>query len=180
MSSASTAANTVAARNGHIEEVIRSAQQELTHLLSQRSDLMKRIGTVKQTLVYLAKVFGDQVLTPEALRLLGRAPTRKQPGLTRACRTVLMEAGTPLEARQGLRELQRKFPGLVEHHKIPLASVTTVFNRLVASAEVRSFPNGRGRRVWEWIAEPNGEGSLPHSLEGLTATAYLTDHKPAE
>jgi hypothetical protein len=141
---------------------------------------MKRIGTVKQTLVYLAKVFGDQVLTPDALRLLGRAPTRKQPGLTRACRTVLMEAGTPLEARQGLRELQRKFPGLVDHHKIPLASVTTVFNRLVASAEVHSFPNGRGRRVWEWIAEPNGESSLPHSLEGLTATAYLTGHKAAE
>jgi hypothetical protein len=156
MSSATTATNP-AAQNGHVDEVIRSAQQELTQLLRQRAELMKRIGTVKQTLVCLEKVFGQEVLTPEVLRLLGRTSTRKQPGFTRACRSVLMEAGAPLDARQGLLELQRKFPGLVDHHKIPLASVTTVFNRLVASAEVRSFPNGKGRRVWEWIAEPGND-----------------------
>jgi len=32
--------------------------------------------------------------------------------------------------------------------------VTTVFNRLVGYAEVRSFHNQKGRRVWQWIAEP--------------------------
>jgi hypothetical protein len=144
--------------NGHIQEVIRSAQRELEQLLWQRAETMKRIGTIKQTVAGLAKVFGDEVLTPEVLRLMGRGKTRKQPGFTRACRVVLMEAATPLEARQGLQELQRRFPELVGHHKQPLASVTTVFNRLVHSSEVRSFQNGRGRRVWEWIAEP-GKGS---------------------
>lgn len=141
--------------NGHVHEVIRSAQQELNQLVHQRADVMKRIGTVKQTLACLAKVFGDDVLTPEVLGLLGRGATRKQPGFTRGCRVILMESAIPLEARQGLRELQRRFPELVERHKDPLASVTTVFNRLVGYAEVRSFHNGKGRRVWEWIAEPS-------------------------
>ena len=151
-----------------------AAEHELHHLLQQRSETMKRIGTVKQTLVCLAKVFGEEILTPEVMRLLGRGSTRKQPGFTRACRVVLMEAGIPLEARQGFRELQRRFPELVERHKDPLASVTTVFNRLVGYAEVRSFLNGKGRRVWEWIAEPgNGVASpFPSTMEeGLTSQA---------
>jgi hypothetical protein len=159
----STATTTIAAAppsNGHVQEVIRSAQHELDQLLAQRADIMKRIGTVKQTLVCLAKVFGDDVLTPDTVRLLGRGATRKQPGFTRACRLILMEAVSPLDARHGLRELQRRFPELVERHKDPLASVTTVFNRLVGYAEVRSFHNGKGRRVWEWIADAsNGESN---------------------
>jgi hypothetical protein len=136
------------------QEVIRAAQQELNQLVRQRVTLMRRIGTVKQTLVCLAVAFGDEVLTPEVLKVLGRGAPRKQPGFTRSCRLILAEAGMPLEARQGMRELERRFPHLVGHLKDPLASVTTVFNRLVASGEVLSFPNGKGRRVWEWIAEP--------------------------
>lgn len=143
--------------NGHVQEVIRSAEHELHELYRQRSELMKRIGTIKQTLVCLAQLFGDHILTPEVLPLIGRGKTRKQPGFTRACRTVLMESGTALDARQGYRELARRFPELVERHKDPMASVTTVFNRLVGYAEVRTFLNGKGRRVWEWIAEPQND-----------------------
>src|SRR3954463_9757490 len=91
-----------AALDGQIDEVIRSAQRELAQLLTQRAELVKRIGTVKQTLVHMARLFGDDVLTPEVLPLLGRTPPRKQPGLTRACRTMLMEVASPVEARQGL------------------------------------------------------------------------------
>jgi hypothetical protein len=167
MSTATTVTSPAPPVNGHVEEVIRSAQRELNQLLHQRAETMKRIGTVKQTLVCLAKVFGEDVLTPEVMRLLGRGATRKQPGFTRACRVVLMEALTPLEARHGLRELQRRFPELIERHKDPIASVTTVFNRLVGYAEVRSFRNGKGRRVWEWIAEPgnDAEASLMPPVE---------------
>jgi hypothetical protein len=160
----------------HAQEVIREAQHELNQLLRQRVTIMRRIGTVKQTLICLAVAFGDEVLTAEVLQVLGRGNTRKQPGFTRACRLILMEAGIPLEARQGMRELDRRFPKLVEHLKDPLASVTTVFNRLVASGEVRSFPNGKGRRVWEWIAEPgNGaEASLLSSDGDRLATSSIT------
>jgi len=73
----------------------------------------------------------------------------------------------PLEARQGMRELQRRFPELVERHRDPLASVTTVFNRLVGYAEVRSFINARGRRAWEWISE-SGSGSEQHPGPGVS------------
>ena len=164
-------------RSAHVQEVIVAAERELHQLLQQRSETMKRIGTVKQTLVCLAKVFGEDVLTPGALRLLGRSSTRKQPGFTRACRVVLMEAGIPLEARQGFRELQRRFPELVERHKDPLASVTTVFNRLVGYAEVRSFLNGKGRRVWEWIAEPGNNTAssfMPPMEDTLTKPETIT------
>src|SRR5882724_6241594 len=155
------------------QEVIRAAQQELNQLVRQRVTLMRRIGTVKQTLVCLAVAFGDEVLTPEVLKVLGRGAPRKQPGFTRSCRLILAEAGMPLESRQGMRELERRFPHLVGHLKDPLASVMTVFNRLVASGEVRSFPNGKGRRVWEWIADPgNGaEASLLSSDGDRLATA---------
>jgi len=171
MSTATTISTPALPANGHVEEVIRSAQAELNHLLHQRAEIMKRIGTVKQTLVGLAMVFGEDAFTPDVLQLMGRTKPRKQPGFTRACRVILMETATPLEARQGMRELQRKFPELVERHKDPLASVTTVFNRLVGYAEVRSFLNARGRRVWEWIAEPGAEGSL---MAGV-AEALISD-----
>ena len=136
-----------------IQEVIRSAERQLVQLLQERAEMMKRIGTIKQTLAGLAKVFGDSVLSPDLLRLLGRGTSRPQPGFTRACRVVLMESGTPLEAREGCRELERRFPELIERHKDPLASVTTVFNRLVGYSEARSFVGGNGKRVWEWVAD---------------------------
>src|SRR5258706_14857396 len=104
MNTATAVSTAAQPSNGHVQEVIRSAQQELGQLLRQRADIMKRIGTVKQTLVCLAKVFGDDVLSIDVLRLLGHVATRKQPGFTRACRLVLMEAAAPLDARQGMRE----------------------------------------------------------------------------
>jgi len=164
MSIASNIAPLQAPSNGHVQEVIRAAERELHDLMRQRAEIMRRVGTIKQTLVYLAKTFGDNVLTPDVLPLLGRGPTRKQPGFTRACRAVLMEAGTPLDARQGYRELARRFPELIERHKDPMASVTTVFNRLVGYSEVRTFLNGKGRRVWEWIAESGTDKAEPCAL----------------
>jgi hypothetical protein len=168
MSTAINIANQPQPSNGHVREVIDAAERELHELLRQRAEIMRRMGTIKQTLVYLARTFGDDVLNSDVLALLGRGAPRKQPGFTRACRTVLMEAGMPLEARQGYRELARRFPDLVERHKDPMASVTTVFNRLVTYAEVRSFLNAKGRRVWEWIAESEKAGAgTEHPALGL-------------
>jgi hypothetical protein len=137
----------------HVQEVIRSAEQELYELLQRRAEVMKRIGTIKQTLAGLANLFGDSVLSDELLTFLDRKTASRQPGFTRACRLVLMESGTPLGARQACEVLGRKFPELIERHKDPMASVTTVLNRLVDYAEARCFLNESGRRVWEWIAE---------------------------
>jgi len=166
MSTASAITEVGPLSNQPIQDVVRSAGKELEQLLRQRAEILKRIGTVKQRLGYLAKIFGEDALTPEVMHLMGRTQPRKKPGLTRACREVLMEAAAPLEARQGLRELQRRFPGVIDHHKEPIASVTTVFNRLVASAEARSFTNSNGRRAWQWITQSNPASDI---LSGLDA-----------
>jgi hypothetical protein len=50
-------------------------------------------------------------------------------------------------------ELERNAPAILARHKDPLASVTTVLNRLVDYGEARSLSNDRGRRVWEWVSE---------------------------
>ena len=42
---------------------------------------------------------------------------------------------------------------ILARHKDPLASVTTVLNRLVDYGEARSLSNDRGRRVWEWVSD---------------------------
>lgn len=138
----------------HVQEVVRSAEQELRKLLEVRADASKQINSIRQILAGLANMFGATVLSPELLNLVERGTTRKQPGFTRACRIVLMEAQTPLDARAACQELSRRFPQLVERHKKPLASVTTVFNRLVAYQEASVSVADNGRRVWEWAATP--------------------------
>ena len=137
----------------HVVEVVRQAHEELRQLMRQRADVMKRIGTVKQTIVGLANLFGDEVLNEELLELVDRKSNGRQPGFTKACRMVLMEADRPLGAREVCVELERYAPAILARHKDPLASVTTVLNRLVDYGEARSLSNDRGRRAWEWISD---------------------------
>jgi hypothetical protein len=139
----------------HVQAVLRTAEQELSELLRQRADLMKRIGTIKQMLSGLANHFGESLLNDELQVALdnGRASDRRK-GLTRSCRQILMESRTPLPARHGCEELRRRFPELAGRHKDLAASVTTVFHRLVTYGEARSYLDREGTRVWEWIAEP--------------------------
>jgi hypothetical protein len=137
----------------HVQEVIRSAERELHELLQRRAELMKRIGTIKQTLAGLANIFGDSVLNDQLLTFLDRKTASRQPGFTRACRVVLMESGKPLGARFVCQALQQRFPELLERHKDPIASVTTVLNRLADYTEARCSLDANGRRVWEWVAD---------------------------
>jgi hypothetical protein len=137
----------------HVQEVIRSAERELQELLQRKAELMKRIGTIKQTLAGLANIFGDSVLSDQLLTYLDRKSASRQPGFTRACRVVLMESSRPLGARLVCQALQQKFPEVLERHKDPIASVTTVLNRLAEYTEARCSLDASGRRVWEWIAE---------------------------
>ena len=147
-----------AAGNGaQVQQVVKAAHQELLQLLEQRADIMKRIGTVKQTISGLANLFGDEVLGEELLDLIDRKPNGRQPGFTKACRRVLMEVRKPLGAREMCAELERQAPTILSRHKDPLASVTTVLNRLVDYGEARSLTNDRGRRVWEWVSEGDAE-----------------------
>lgn len=151
---------------GHVQEVVRSAQEELHTLLRQRAEIMKRIGTVKQTISGLANLFGDGVLNEELLQLVDRKSSGRQPGFTKACRMILMESGRAMSARDICDYFQQKMPSLLAHHKDPMASVTTVLNRLVDYGEAQAVAAPNGRRAWLWVAEsrpepvPNSETSM--------------------
>jgi hypothetical protein len=43
---------------------------------------------------------------------------------------------------------------MLARHKDPMASVTTVLNRLVDYGEAQPVVLSSGRRAWQWIAEP--------------------------
>ena len=153
-SNGNTAKAASSSGDAHVHEVVRAAHDELRQLIRQRADIMKRIGTVKQTIVGLANLFGDQVLTDELLELVDRKSNGRQPGFTKACRMVLMESEQPLGARDVCEQIQQKVPSVLLRHKDPLASVTTVLNRLVDYGEARSLVKENGRRAWQWVADP--------------------------
>ena len=74
-----------------------------------------------------------------------------------------MEARSPLGAREVCQELERRAGDILLRHKDPMASVTTVLNRLVDYGEARSLTNDRGRRVWEWVSESDSPVSAQPS-----------------
>ena len=143
---------------GHVQEVIRQAHDELRQLLRQRAEIMKRIGTVKQTISGLANLFGDAVLNDELMELVDRKSSGRQPGFTKACRMILMESGRAMNSRDICDYFQAKMPELLARHKDPMASVTTVLNRLVEYGEAEAVL-ANGRRAWRWVADvPAGTG----------------------
>src|SRR5579864_2604124 len=137
---------------GHVQEVIRQAHGELRQLMLQRAEIMKRIGTVKQTISGLANLFGDGLLGEDLMELIDRKSSGRQPGFTKACRMILMEAGRAMNARDICDYFQQKMPAMLARHKDPMASVTTVLNRLVEYGEAQAVVSN-GRRAWLWIAE---------------------------
>jgi hypothetical protein len=148
------AARTIANNgNGHVEEVVRQAHEELRQLLQQRAEVMRRIGTIKQTIAGLANLFGDAVLSDELLELVDRKSSGRQPGFTKACRMILMDANRALSARDVCDRIQQKAPPMLARHKDPMASVTTVLNRLVAYGEAKAVALDNGRRAWQWVAD---------------------------
>ncbi len=150
--------------NPHVEEVVRQAHEELRQLLQQRAEVMRRIGTIKQTIAGLANLFGDGILSDELLELIDRKSSGRQPGFTKTCRQILMEAKRPVSARDVCDQIQEKAPPMLARHKDPMASVTTVLNRLVAYGEAVAVSLDNGRRAWRWVAEPDSHPlTLPAS-----------------
>jgi hypothetical protein len=145
--------------NGHVQEVVRQAHEELRQLLQQRAEVMRRIGTIKQTIAGLANLFGDSVLSDELLELVDRKSSGRQPGFTKACRMVLMDANRALSARDVCDRIQKRVPPMLMRHKDPMASVTTVLNRLVSYGEAKAVSLNNGRRAWQWVADAEAEST---------------------
>ncbi|MGA8274507.1 MAG: hypothetical protein WB919_23320 [Candidatus Sulfotelmatobacter sp.] len=142
---------------GHVQEVVRQAHEELRQLFKQRAEVMRRIGTIKQTIAGLANLFGDSVLSDELLELVDRKSNGRQPGFTKACRVILMDAKRALSARDVCDRIKERMPLMLDRHKDPMASVTTVLNRLVAYGEAKAVALDNGRRAWVWVADGTPE-----------------------
>jgi hypothetical protein len=101
------------------------------------------------------------LLSDELLELVDRKSGGRQPGFTKACRMILMEANRALSARDVCDRIQKRMPPMLERHKDPMASVTTVLNRLVAYGEAKPVSLDNGRRAWQWVADATPELSGP-------------------
>jgi hypothetical protein len=132
--------------------------------------VIRRIGTVKRTIVGLAALLGDDALSTELRELSGGGGDGRKPGLTKACRSILMQAGQAMSARDVRDHLQETAPSILAGHKDPLASVTTILSRLVESGEAHITFLGNGRRAWQWAAEPAQAPSQPARSEQQTAS----------
>ncbi len=140
----------------HVQEVVRAAHSELRELLKKRTEIMQRIGSIKRTILGLASVFGSPDLSDEWLELKSRRRSSDQPGFTKTCRLVLMEAEAPLTAREICERVKARIEQIELRHKDPLASVTTVLNRLAEYGEAKIVSGENGRRAWQWIADTPG------------------------
>lgn len=136
----------------HIEEVLRAAESKLQELLLQRAEIVKRIGAIKRTIVGVTKLCGDQALSQNVQQILRNNGAVKALGLTDSCRRVLMEASRPLSARAICAELEKRDGAVLAHHKDPVASVTTILNRLARYGEACAVMEG-GRSAWRWASE---------------------------
>jgi hypothetical protein len=164
------AANGSNGPNRHVQDVIRRAEGELRQLIEERAEVTKRIGTVKQTIVGLANLFGDGILDAALLDLVDRKSGARQPGITRACRRVLMEADRPMSARDVCDVIQRTAPTLLARHKDPMATINTILSRLVEYGEATLLPGDRGQRCWLWAAERDKKQDNGTSGEGSGTT----------
>lgn len=153
ISDSATAMNTGAQEsmgNGNLQmqEVLKVAGEDLRQLLGQRAEITMRIRTLKQTIEGLARLFGDEWFSEELLELVGRKGRRRQLGLTKSCRAVLMEANRALDAREVCELVRRRIPLVFLNHKSPANAVTTVLNRLVEYREALAVRDENGRRAW--------------------------------
>jgi hypothetical protein len=136
----------------HADEVVKRAWEELRSLRRQRADIMKRIGTVRQTILGLATLFEGSMSDDELLDLNGRKANGRQTGFTKAIRIVLMQSPKPLRAAE-VRDMLEAHGVSLLHHKGPLASVTTVLNRLVQYGEAQVLQRPDGKRAWVWTKQ---------------------------
>lgn len=150
-----------------VQGVLEKLQSELKQSLVERAEVMRQIGTVKKTIIGLASVFGKNLLTDDVQKLVGlRAASRKR-GITQACRAVLMAAEGSMTAHDTLSEVQSQDRNLLAGHKNPLASVTTVLNRLVSYGEVQKVTLGKGTRLWKWSSPASSAEGLVRESSNL-------------
>jgi hypothetical protein len=160
-----TANETSEPEEANVREVAKMAEAELHRLNEALAAITKRTQTVRRTLAGMANMFGEQFFSDELLELMGRKGSGRQSGLTSACRQTLLEASEKLSAVDICDRLSKRHPGLLDRHKNPLASITTVMHRLVRYGEAREAKRN-SRRAWESVGSSDaGAAELFESEE---------------
>jgi hypothetical protein len=154
MSTASTdkshmAALAVAVPRMEIEQVVKLAGGELQILLTQRAAILRRLAILRRIISGLVEMFGDDLL-PEDVRALIKLPTQRSrgAGLTEACRAALSTSSRPLTAREVVDTIRTKDAKVIQNHKDPVASVTSILHRLGSYGEATTEVSQSGRRMW--------------------------------
>jgi len=135
-----------------VQVVVNAAHGELRRLIQQRSEITKRIGTIKQTIVGLCNLFGDDELSDDLHELVNGKAVVRRPGITQACRKVLMDAASPLTARNVCEQIQQQTAPELPCSKKLVAEVTTVLGRLAQYGEARTMTRDNGPRTWVWVS----------------------------
>ncbi len=162
----------------HVERVIAEMHREFHSLLLQRAAILRRIGTIKQIINGLSNIFGDQVVGGGPPEYADRRSSHRHRGFTDTCRLVLMESKRPLMSQEVYEEIERRNPILLLRHRDPLASVSTVLNRLSKYGEIRVVLDERGRRAWECTtngsAPPSGAPAESRSSDAATLAPFVS------
>lgn len=131
----------------HADEVAGAAREQLNRLLLQRAELTKRIGTLKRTLAGLASLFGSPAPPNPRFALPdGKTCALSPTSLIDACRMALIHAGPPLRAHQ-VRDKLRFQGSLLENHRDPVATISTILGRLCQYGEARSAYSRTGNEA---------------------------------
>jgi hypothetical protein len=133
-----------------VHKVIRAAELELHRLLQQKSEIAKRIRTIRLTVSGLAALFGKEILNEELSQALESKDRPRKSGITEACRAILLEAARPMTANDVCESLRREHPQLLERHKSPLANISTILNRLAQGGKIRLVQKSRPK-AWESV-----------------------------
>jgi hypothetical protein len=142
-----------------VRVIIKVAHGELRRLIQQRAEIMKRIGTIRQTIAGLCNLFGDDELREDLRELVnGKVGVRRR-GITQACRKVLMDAGCPLTARNVCEQIQQQTDP--PYSKNLVGAVNTVLSRLEQYGEARTVPRDSGPRAWVWVSDLEGGSFHP-------------------
>jgi len=138
-------------------DVLRQLRDLLQSLTQERKDIVRRMCAIKQTIVGLASLYGDDVLDDELLELVDRKRPRRRAGLTKACRMVLIQAGRPITTREVCDRIFSESPALLMSHKDPKASIHTLLSRLAEYGEAKAVADEKGRRLWQWVTQSDSQ-----------------------
>jgi hypothetical protein len=79
----------------HANEILNTTEEQILELARQKNEITRRMESLKRTANALIEMFGEHLISPDFLRILGRNPPSHGRGFTDACRQVLLKADKP-------------------------------------------------------------------------------------